>query len=185
MEALGSRVAWAKRAMRSKCTRLQPMLDLMMAGRHRFRKKWRLMVRKSAESGPAQCHRLSRYSRVMLFSPFHSRTFRTNSSHRPRYSPIFCPKVRRCFQMNLNSSFPMFLVTFFVSFCPTGPRCCSRSLTVSFCPHLDPQPSERKDEESPSLHSFDAECGVSNASAETSSFSLKKERYLGRYSEEK
>lgn len=54
----------------------------------------------------------------MLFSRFHCRTLRMKSSHRLRYTPIFCPRVRRCFQMNLNSSFPMFFVTFFVSFWP-------------------------------------------------------------------
>ena len=42
-----------------------------------------------------------------------------NDYHCDLYIPILCPKVLRCFQINLNNSFPMFFVTFLVTFKPT------------------------------------------------------------------
>lgn len=113
-KALGSEMPSWKRLKRFMCISLFWILDYMMAERHLFLKKWWLIVRNILELWPWQCQRLFKYSRVILFSFFHSRISTINNYHSLLLTLSCLPSYILFFQMNLNSNLPIFFVTFLV-----------------------------------------------------------------------
>lgn len=107
------------------------MLDLNTAAIHLFRKKWRLIVRKSEDSNPF-CQQSIRKLRVMLFSFFHFAINPMNASHLNVSILSFCLSIFLFFQMNLKRSFPIFFVTFFVILFPLPTILASFSALISF-----------------------------------------------------